>query len=212
MMFKRFFGYMAAALLVYTMSGCSYNSMVQLDETVKGKWAAVQSDYQRRADLIPNLVNTVKGAANFEKSTLTDVINARASATSMKLSADDLTPENIKKFQAAQDQLGGSLSRLLVSVEQYPDLKANQNFLELQAQIEGTENRIKVSRNDFNEAVKQYNSTVRSFPANITAKMFGFKEKGYFEASASSQNARRFSFNEVASWQMAGIFAYDLPL
>jgi len=191
---KRFFSYAVAALLVYSLSGCSYNKMVQLDETVKGKWAAVQSDYQRRADLIPNLVNSVKGAANFEKSTLTDVINARASATSMKLSADDLTPENIKKFQAAQDQLGGTLSRLLVSVEKYPDLKANQNFLELQSQIEGTENRIKVSRNDFNDATRGYNSTVRSFPANLTAKLFGFKEKGYFEASAASQNAPTVQF------------------
>lgn len=191
---KRFFSYAVAALLVYSLSGCSYNKMVQLDENVKGKWAAVQSDYQRRADLIPNLVNSVKGAANFEKSTLTEVINARASATSVKLSADELTPENIKKFQAAQDQLGGTLSRLLVSVEKYPDLKANQNFLELQSQIEGTENRIKVSRNDFNDATRGYNSTVRSFPANLTAKLFGFKEKGYFEANAASQNAPTVQF------------------
>ncbi len=191
---KRFFSYAVAALLVYSLSGCSYNKMVQLDENVKGKWAAVQSDYQRRADLIPNLVNSVKGAANFEKSTLIEVTNARASATSMKLSADDLTPENIKKFQAAQDQLGGTLSRLLVSVEKYPDLKANQNFLELQSQLEGTENRIKVSRNDFNDATRGYNSTVRSFPANLTAKLFGFKEKGYFEANAASQNAPTVQF------------------
>ena len=193
-MFKRMFSYVIAALLVYSMSGCSYNSMVQLDENVKGKWAAVQSDYQRRADLIPNLVNTVKGAADFEKSTLTAVINARSKATGINISADDLTPENIQKFQAAQDQLSGSLSRLLAVAESYPTLKANQNFLELQAQLEGTENRIKVARNDFNDAVKQFNTSVRSFPANITAKIFGFKEKGYFEAAAGAQNAPTVQF------------------
>ncbi len=191
---KRFFSYAVAALLVYSLSGCSYNSMVQLDENVKNKWAAVQSDYQRRADLIPNLVNTVKGAAEFEKTTLTQVIQARANATSMKIDPANLTPENIQKFQAAQDQLSGSLSRLLAVAESYPQLKANQNFLELQAQLEGTENRIKVSRNDFNDSVKQYNSTIRSFPANITAKIFGFKEKGYFEASAGAQNAPTVQF------------------
>lgn len=193
-MFKRMFSYVIAALLVYSMSGCSYNSMVQLDENVKGKWAGVQSDYQRRADLIPNLVNTVKGAADFEKSTLTAVINARSKATGINISADDLTPENIQKFQAAQDQLSGSLSRLLAVAESYPTLKANQNFLELQAQLEGTENRIKVARNDFNDAVKQFNTSVRSFPANITAKIFGFKEKGYFEAAAGAQNAPTVQF------------------
>ncbi|MCY7349200.1 MAG: LemA family protein [Cytophagaceae bacterium] len=193
-MFKRIFSYAIAALLVYSMSGCSYNSMVKLDENVKGKWAAVQSDYQRRADLIPNLVNTVKGAADFEKATLTAVIQARANATGINVSADDLTPENIQKFQAAQDQLSGSLSRLLAVAESYPTLKANQNFLELQAQLEGTENRIKVARNDFNDAVKEFNTSVRSFPANITAKIFGFKEKGYFEAAAGSQNAPTVQF------------------
>ena len=135
-------------LLIGGMFGCSsYNGLVQKDETVNEAWAKVQSQYQRRADLIPNLVNTVKGAADFEKSTLTAVIEARAKATSIQLTPDQLTPENMQKFQAAQDQLGGALSRLLVSVERYPDLKANQNFLELQAQLEGTENRIAVARN-----------------------------------------------------------------
>ena len=148
-------------ILLFTMYGCStYNGLVGRDETVNEKWSLVQTQYQRRADLIPNLVNTVKGAANFEKETLTQVVQARASATSMNLNAADLTPENIQKFQAAQDQLSGALSRLLVTVEKYPELKANQNFLELQAQLEGTENRITVARNDFNTVVKDYNQAV----------------------------------------------------
>jgi LemA protein len=182
-------------LLLGGMYGCSsYNGLVQKDETVNEAWAKVQSQYQRRADLIPNLVNTVKGAADFEKSTLTGVIEARSKATSMNLSADQLTPENIQKFQAAQEQLSGALSRLLVTVERYPDLKANQNFLELQAQLEGTENRIAVARNDFNTVVKDYNQSVRSFPTNIFAGMFGFPVKGFFEASQAAQNAPAVQF------------------
>lgn len=191
---KRFFSYAVAALLVYSLSGCSYNTMVSLDENVKNKWAVVQSSYQRRADLIPNLVNTVKGAAEFEKSTLTQVIEARANATSIKVDPANLTPENIQKFQQAQDALSGSLSRLIATAEAYPQLKANQNFLELQAQLEGTENRIGVARNDFNGSVNEYNSKIRSFPANITAGIFGFKQKGYFEASAAAQNAPTVQF------------------
>jgi LemA protein len=191
---KRFFSYAVAALLLFSLSGCSYNTMVSLDEAVKNKWAVVQSSYQRRADLIPNLVNTVKGAAEFEKSTLTQVIQARANATSVKIDPANLTPENIQKFQQAQDALGGSLSRLLAVAESYPQLKANQNFLELQAQLEGTENRINVARNDFNQSVNEYNSKIRSFPANITAGIFGFKQKGYFEASAAAQNAPTVQF------------------
>jgi LemA protein len=182
-------------LLLGGMYGCSsYNGLVQKDETVNEAWAKVQSQYQRRADLIPNLVNTVKGAADFEKSTLTGVIEARSKATSMNLNADQLTPENIQKFQAAQEQLSGALSRLLVTVERYPDLKANQNFLELQAQLEGTENRIAVARNDFNTVVKDYNQSVRSFPTNIFAGMFGFPVKGFFEASQAAQNAPTVQF------------------
>lgn len=182
-------------ILLFTMYGCStYNGLVGKDETVNEKWSLVQTQYQRRADLIPNLVNTVKGAANFEKETLTQVVQARASATSMNLSAADLTPENIQKFQAAQDQLSGALSRLLVTVEKYPELKANQNFLELQAQLEGTENRITVARNDFNTVVKVYNQAVRVFPASLFAGIFGFAPKGYFEAAASAQNAPTVSF------------------
>lgn len=182
-------------LLIGGLFGCSsYNGLVQKDETVNKAWADVQSQYQRRADLIPNLVNTVKGAAEFEKSTLTDVINARAKATSTQISADQLTPENIQKFQAAQEQLGGALSRLLVSVERYPDLKANQNFLELQAQLEGTENRIAVARNDFNAVVNDYNQSVRTFPNAIFAGIFGFDRKGFFEASQAAQNAPTVTF------------------
>lgn len=182
-------------LAIFGMYGCStYNGLVSKDETVNNAWANVQSAYQRRADLIPNLVNTVKGAADFEKSTLTAVIEARSKATSIQLKPDELTPENMQKFQAAQDQLSGSLSRLLVSVEQYPQLKANQNFLELQAQLEGTENRIKVERDRFNEVVKGYNQSVRTFPANIFAGMFGFAAKGYFEASQAAQTAPTVKF------------------
>lgn len=182
-------------LLIGGMFGCSsYNGLVQKDETVNEAWAKVQSQYQRRADLIPNLVNTVKGAADFEKSTLTAVIEARAKATSIQLTPDQLTPENMQKFQAAQDQLGGALSRLLVSVERYPDLKANQNFLELQAQLEGTENRIAVARNDFNTTVKDYNQSVRKFPNALFAGIFGFNVKGFFEASQAAQNAPTVTF------------------
>jgi len=182
-------------LLVGGMFGCSsYNGLVQKDENVNEQWAKVQSQYQRRADLIPNLVNTVKGAADFERGTLTDVIEARAKATSTQISVDQLTPENVQKFQAAQDQLSGALSRLLVSVERYPDLKANQNFLELQAQLEGTENRITVARNDFNAVVNTYNQSVRSFPNTIFAGLFGFERKGFFEASQAAQNAPTVTF------------------
>lgn len=167
----------------------SYNGLVAKDNTVDQLWSKVQTQYQRRADLIGNLVKTVQGAADFEKSTLTDVINARAAATQIKLEANDLTPENMAKFQAAQDQLSGSLSRLLVAVEQYPQLKANQNFLELQAELAGTENRIAVARNDFNAGVGEYNLAVRTFPMSLLAGLFGFEKKAFFEASQGAQNA-----------------------
>ena len=181
--------------LVLGMFGCSsYNGLVEKDAAVQEKWSQVQTQYQRRADLIPNIVNTVKGSADFEKSTLTAVIQARSKASSINLSADQLTPENIQKFQAAQDQLSGSLSRLLAVAEAYPNLKANQNFLELQAQLEGTENRIAVSRNDFNGAVKTYNVAVRTFPNNIFAGIFGFPVKGFFEASQAAQSAPTVQF------------------
>jgi LemA protein len=185
-----------ALFLLFGVYGCnSYNGLVGKETTVQDLWAKVQTQYQRRADLIGNLVKTVQGAADFEKSTLTEVIQARSAATQIKLDANDLTPENMAKYQAAQDQLSGSLSRLLVSVEQYPQLKANQNFLELQAQLEGTENRISVARDNFNTGVKDYNLSVKTFPTNIMAKIFGFAEKAFFEATAGSQNAPDINFD-----------------
>ena len=177
-----------------SLSSCSYNSMVKMDENVKTKWAAVQSQYQRRSDLIPNLVNTVKGAANFEKSTLTAVVEARAKATSVQVDPTKLTPESIKAFQAAQGELSTALGRLLSVTENYPNLKTNENFLGLQAQIEGTENRIQVARQDFNASVQEFNTKIRSFPANITAKMFGFSEKGYFTAEPGADKAPKVQF------------------
>ncbi len=184
-----------AVFLILGFVGCGkYNGLVGKDEKVKQAWSKVESQYQRRADLIPNLVSTVKGAADFEKSTLTAVIEARSKATQTTINPDQLTPENIAKFQGAQDQLSSSLSRLLVSVEQYPQLKANQNFLELQAQLEGTENRITVARNDFNDVVKDYNQEVRTFPTNLFAGVFGFSQKGYFTATAGSEKAPTVQF------------------
>jgi LemA protein len=184
-----------AVILILGGCGCGgYNKMVSLDEAVKNKWGNVQSDYQRRADLIPNLVSTVKGAANFEQTTLTKVIEARAKATSVNVNPENLTPENIQKFQQAQGQLSGALGRLLVVAEQYPQLQATQNFRDLQAQLEGTENRIKVSRNDFNTAVQDYNSTVRRFPNNLFAGMFGFRPKPPFQAEAGSEKAPKVEF------------------
>jgi LemA protein len=171
-------------VVVFLFGGCGYNSMVKLDEKVSGQWAQVENVYQRRADLIPNLVNTVKGYANFEKDVL----------TSVNVDPSKLTPESIKQFQAAQGQLSSALSKLLVVVEKYPDLKANQNFLELQAQLEGTENRITVERNKFNTVTQEYNTKIRSFPNNITAGLFGFSKKGYFEAEKGSEKAPEVQF------------------
>ena len=181
-------------IVICLMGSCSYNGMVSKDEIVKAKWGAVQSQYQRRSDLIPNLVATVKGAANFEKSTLVDVTNARARATSIQVDPTKLTPEAIQKYQAAQGQLSTALGRLLVASENYPQLRANDNFTTLQSQLEGTENRINVARLDFNDAVQQYNTTIRSFPAVITAKIFGFNEKGSFAAEAGAEKAPKVSF------------------
>jgi LemA protein len=184
-----------AAILLLGGCGCSgYNNMVSLDQNVKGSWSKVQSEYQRRADLIPNLVSTVRGAADFEKSTLEAVIGARAKATQTVIDPANLNPENIAKFQQAQGELSGALSRLLVTVEQYPDLKANQNFRDLQTQLEGTENRIKTARNDFNESVQSYNTTIKKFPTVIFAGMFGFTEKGYFSADAGAEKAPTVDF------------------
>jgi LemA protein len=181
-------------IFIYTKSVGVYNMFVQNEETINGQWAEVETQYQRRADLIPNLVNTVKGYADFEQETLTGVIEARSRATSVNLNAENLTPENIARYQQAQDQLSGALSRLLVTVEKYPDLKANQNFLELQAQLEGTENRIAVARRNFNQSVQAYNSNLRTFPNNIFAGWYGFERKGYFEAAAGTENAPTVQF------------------
>lgn len=184
----------AIVLLLFVWGCGGYNSLVNQDETVKNRWNKVQSDYQRRADLIPNLVNTVKGEASFERGTLTDVINARASASQMKVSPDDLTPENIQKFQQAQGQLTQALGRFLVITEAYPNLRANDAFRSLQTQLEGTENRIKNSRNDFNDAVQTYNTKVRSFPTNIFASIMGFKQRAGFTAEAGSEKAPEVKF------------------
>lgn len=160
----------------------THNNMVTKQETIDGQWANVQSAYQRRSDLIPNLVSTVQGAADFESETIKEVIEARSQATSINLSTDDLTPENLARFQAAQDQLSGALSRLLVTVERYPELKATQNFSQLQSQLEGTENRIKLERDRFNESVRNYNAYIRRFPAAFFAASGGFESRGYFQA------------------------------
>lgn len=186
-----------AFILLLGGCGCSgYNGLVQQDQNVKSKWANVESDYQRRSDLIPNLVNTVKGAANFEQQTITQVIEARSKATQTTVNASDLSPEKIAAFQKAQGQLSGAIGRLLVSVERYPELKATEAFRDLQAQLEGTENRIKVSRNDFNAAVQDYNTSVKKFPMVLFSGMFGFNEKGYFTAEAGAEKAPTVDFNK----------------
>jgi LemA protein len=172
----------------------SYNSILKMDEDVKGKWAQVENVYQRRSDLIPNLVNTVKGYADFERETLTGVIEARAKATSINVDAGNLTPDAIAQFQKAQEGLSGALSRLLVTVERYPELKANQNFLELQSQLEGTENRIAVERMRFNEAVQGLNTKIRTIPGVFIAPIAGVDKKGYFEADAGADKVPEVKF------------------
>jgi len=184
-----------AVIVILLFWGCSQQRvLVQQDENVKKSWNFVQSQYQRRADLIPNLVRTVQGEANFERGTLNDVINARARATSMQVSPENLTPENIQRFQEAQSQLSSALNRLLDTVEQYPNLRANDAFRNLQTQLEGTENRIATARNDFNNAVQDYNVRVRTFPNNIFAGMLGFHPRQGFTADPGSQNAPRVEF------------------
>lgn len=172
----------------------SYNSMVTHDEEVKTAWSQVENQYQRRMDLIPNLVNTVKGYATHEKETLEGVVSARAEATKTTIDPSNLTEESMKKFQAAQGELSSALSRLMVVLERYPDLKANQNFSELQAQLEGTENRISVERKRFNETAQSYNTYIRSFPTNILAGMFGFQPKAYFSAESGAEKAPKVEF------------------
>lgn len=184
-------------ILILGVWSCGgYNGLVKQDENVKKAWNNVNTEYQKRADLVGNLVNTVKGAANFEQETLTKLVEARAKATSVNLTADQLTPENIAKFQEAQGQLTGSLSRLLAVVENYPDLKATQNFQQLQGQLEGIENGIRDSRRIFNESINTYNTKVRSFPMNLFAGMFGFKAKEGFKADEGAEKAPKVDFSK----------------
>ncbi len=177
------------ALVLLVFRGCAgYNNLVTLREQVNRDWANVENVYQRRADLIPNLVETVKGYAAHEQETFEKVVNARANATSIKIDAANMTEADLKRFQAAQGEIGSALSRLIAVAENYPDLKANQNFLELQAQLEGTENRIAVERRNFNETAQKYNTAIKTFPAVIFAGWFGFKERPYFEAAPGAQD------------------------
>jgi len=183
-------------IIIFSSLKGTYNGLVTSEENVNKKWADVQGAYQRRTDLIPNLVSTVKGYASFEQETLIKVIEQRASATKPTINVDPtkLDANTLAQFQKTQDELGSALGRLMVVVEKYPDLKANQNFLQLQAQLEGTENRINVERRNFNEAVQIYNSSLRSFPTNILAGLFGFSQKPYFEAQAGAENAPKVEF------------------
>ncbi len=191
---RQFIHLLLLAGILPLLSSCGYNRMVELDESVAAQWAQVENAYQRRADLIPNLVNTVKGYADFEQETLTGVIEARAKATSISINSENLNTAAIQQFQAAQEGLSSALSRLMVVVERYPDLKANQNFLDLQAQLEGTENRIAVERRKFNDTTRNYNTYTRKFPALIAAAIFGFDEKGYFEAAEGSEEVPTVEF------------------
>ena len=184
----------AIVLVIYLWFKSGYNAMVMKQEAVQAQWAQVENVYQRRADLIPNLVATVKVYAEHERGTLTDVIEARAKATSVTIDPSNITPDQLAQFQEAQDQLSGALSRLLVSIERYPELKANENFMALQAQLEGTENRITVERQKFNETAMDYNQYIRKFPRNIIASMFDFEKVGYFKAQAGSEVAPKVEF------------------
>ena len=179
-------------LVMWAIGG--YNGMVKMDEQVQNKWANVETQYQRRADLIPNLVSTVKGYAKHEQETLDKVVSARAKATQITVDPTNLTAESLKKYQEAQGELGSALGKLLAITENYPDLKANENFLQLQAQLEGTENRITVERKTFNEVAQTYNSAIRQFPGNILAGMFGFERKPYFEAESGAEKAPKVEF------------------
>lgn len=182
----------AASLL---LTGCGYNRLVSLRQQTDSSWADVENVYQRRADLVPNLVKTVEGAANFEKGTLTEVIQARQQVTQVKLDAPPATPEAMAAFQKSQEALSGALSRLLVTVERYPELKANANFQNLQVQLEGTENRIAVERRKFTEAVQAYNTATKQFPTVIYSGLLGFKERPYFSAKAGAENAPEVNFD-----------------
>ncbi len=197
MNFKKHLGWIIAGavvllLVVWCVTG--YNGLVSMDEKVSNNWANVETQYQRRADLIPNLVNTVKGYAAHESSTLENVVKARSEATQVKLDADNLTPEKLAQYQKAQGNISTALGRLLMVAENYPQLKANENFINLQEQLEGTENRITVARRDFNNSAKEYNVTIRRFPKNILAGLFGFEKKNYFEAAEGAEKAPEVKF------------------
>ena len=181
-----------AIVVIWAISG--YNGLVTLDEKVSTSWSNVETQYQRRADLIPNLVSTVKASASHEKETLQGVIEARSKATSIKVDADNLTPEKLAEFQKAQGDVTSALGKLLAITENYPDLKANQNFLELQAQLEGTENRINVARIEFNKTAQELNTTIRRFPKNLLAALFGIDKRAYFEAAEGAEQAPKVEF------------------
>ena len=184
-----------AVVAIFSLTSCStYNGMVEKEEAVRSAWANVETQYQRRADLIPNLVSTVKGYAQHEESTLKAVVDARAKATSVNITPYQLNEQSIAEYQKAQSAVTSALGRLIAVSENYPDLKANQNFLELQAQLEGTENRISVARKQFNDTTQLYNTSVRKFPANLVAMIFGFDQKPYFEADASASSAPKVEF------------------
>ncbi|ANW96549.1 LemA family protein [Wenyingzhuangia fucanilytica] len=191
---KKIVKYLVICIAAISLSSCGYNGMVSAQEAATGQWANVESSYQRRADLIPNLVATVKGYASHEKETLTEVINARAKATSVTIDANNLSAANIAKYQEAQQGLSGALNKLMVVAERYPDLKASQQFTGLQSQLEGTENRINVERNRFNNMVINYNTMIRKFPKNITANLFGFDKMEYFKADPSASKAPEVKF------------------
>lgn len=182
------------AIMIFAWGSRVYNGMVTMQEAVTSQWGNVETQYQRRADLIPNFVNTVKGAANFEQSTLTQVIEARAKATSVKIDPTNMTPEALQQFQSAQGELSNALGRLMVVVEKYPELRATQNFRDLQVELEGTENRISVERRKFNEVAQSYNIYIRRFPQNFLAGMFGFQSKPYFEAMEGAEKAPEVNF------------------
>ncbi len=191
---KKFLYLILVLSSTFLLQSCSYNNIVSNDEAVNKAWADVEASYQRRSDLIGNLVETVKGEAKFEKETLVQVIEARSKATSIQLKADDITPENMEKFQAAQAQLTGALSRLLAVSENYPNLKATEAFADLMNQLERTENRINVTRQDYNATVQNYNTGIRTFPANITASIFKFKQREPFKADPGSEKAPKVQF------------------
>lgn len=189
-------GIIIAVLVLVLIWGISaYNQLVGSEESVSKAWSQVENVYQRRLDLIPNLIKTVQGAADYEKSTLQAVIEARSKASSIQLNAENMSQEQLQAFTQAQDELGSAVSRLMLTIERYPELKANQNFLELQSQLEGTENRITVERQKYNQVVGSFNTQVRRFPKNIIASMFGFEKKAYFEASAGAEQAPAVDFN-----------------